>query len=223
MAGAVDARRAELGGVVGAQDLAVDRGDRQLDQRFVLHDLSSLRVRARRPQRFGDDADLLPRVLVGERAERKRDPGGIAAELVDVGKGQLPVGRAQVRPQPPAKVIGQRREHRLGAGQPFPDEGQHVLQVLARVAVEERKMAQATAAGVSRPRHRRPDSRRQCREWPFTITDGGQLPPRGAPMQGEAKDIVSAYDWPRSVALECCPSGECAWRGSGCRRTATAR
>ena len=42
-------------------------------------------------------------------------------------------------------------------------------------------------AGMSRPRHRRCDPRRQCRERPFTMTHGVQFPRRVAPMQGSQR------------------------------------
>ena len=220
-AGALDEGRAEPGGVVGAQDGR--RGaDRQVDQRFVPHHLGGLGIGAPRPHRFGDDADPLPRMLAGEAAQGQRDPGGVAAKLVHVGHVQPPAGRARRRPHLRSGVARQRHEYRLGAGQPVADEGQDVLEVLARIAVHERQMAHAIAAGRGARGCRRTGLRPRRAGRPSAIIHDGADAPIWRAHAGKPKTSFQ-HTIGRVLLHWLLTVRGCAWRDSDCRHAATAR
>src|SRR5262249_46706823 len=117
-----------------------------------------------------------------------------------------------------------RHEYRLRAGQPGPDEGQHILQVVVRAVVKEREMAQATAGGGKGPRRRRCGARPGGPGRPVTpLPDAAGSPPART-HAGEARDICFGIRLPASnVAQVLTVPGVRAWRDSGCRRAATAR
>ena len=132
-----DDRLAEPRGVIGAQDLRVRAGEREVDECFMPGRLSQFGPAAGGPDRLAHVSHVLPGVQVYERLDTGDDPRRVAADLGHVRELHAPCVGAECVRDEAQPTLRDRDEGGLARGHAVAEERRHRGRVLTRGPVEE--------------------------------------------------------------------------------------